>query len=54
MVEDLLEYVYRVRLAVTILNSTWKVREQIEEILVFYFFDTWEFHYNLVDEVEGL
>jgi hypothetical protein len=25
----------------------------VEEILVFYFFDRWEFHYNLDDEVEG-
>jgi hypothetical protein len=26
----------------------------VEEIFVFYFFDRWEFHYNLVDEVEDL
>jgi hypothetical protein len=26
----------------------------VEEILVFYFFDRWEFYYNLVDEVKDL
>jgi hypothetical protein len=26
----------------------------VEEIFVFYFFDRWEFHYNLVDEVDDL